>query len=345
MASRESATNGEGFDNLPLRIGLGQFKQPTEDRLRYIRQLGVNDILLNMYDTPLLEQRELPLTGDDEWSYRELVQLRNRVEDYGLRLNAIENFPIRFYSDVMLAGEKRDEQLDHLKNTVEKMGDAGIPILGYHWGPSGVWRTSTSRRVRGGARSTGFTRREIEGQPLTHDRAYSEEEIWENYRVFLEEILPVAEEAGVKLALHPNDPPVEEVGGIPFIFRNLESFERAMDMVPSKNHGLELCLGTWSEMGEDVVDVVEHFGRRNEIFYVHFRNVRGSVPEFTETFIDDGDFDPHRVLEALYNVGFSGMVIPDHVPEVIGDTDWKHRARGHAVGYLQGLLRSIERHG
>ena len=116
-----------------------------------------------------------------------------------------------------------------------------------------------------------------------------------------------------------------------------------MELVPSDNHGLQLCLGTWSEMGADLVKVIEYFGEREEIVYVHFRNVDGTVPEFTETFIDEGNFDPHRVLKKLYDVGFSGMVIPDHVPKVVGDTAWKHRARGHAVGHLQGMLHSIER--
>jgi mannonate dehydratase len=330
------------FEELPLRVGVGQFKQPTEERLRYIKQLGVNDILLNMYQTPLLEETSLPLSTDNEWSLGELVQLRNTVEDAGLRLNAIENIPISFYDHIMLGGERRDEQLSHVKTTIRNLGRAGIPILGYHWSPSGVWRTSTTRRIRGGAKATGFDAAELSELPPTHDHEYTEAEFWDNYEHFLEEILPVAEDAGVKLALHPNDPPIEQLGGIPFLFRSFDSFERAMEAVPSDNHGLELCLGTWAEMGADLVDVIEHFGADDKIFYVHFRNVTGTVPSFTETFVDEGDYDEYEVLRALAGSGFSGMMIPDHVPDIEGDTEWGHRGRAYTVGYLKGMLKSLQ---
>ncbi|WP_242695397.1 mannonate dehydratase [Halomontanus rarus] len=343
--SSDSTANVRGtdfdVDDLPMRVGVGQFMQPTPERLRYIDQLGVEDILLNMYATPLLSDTEVPLTGDSEWDFQELVQLRNRVEDAGLRLNAIENLPISFYEDVMLGGPDRDEQLEHVKTTIRNMGRAGIPILGYHWSPSGVWRTSTSRRVRGGAEATGLDAAELEDAPLSHDREYTEEELWENYEYFLEAVLPVAEEAGVTLALHPNDPPLERVGGVPFLFRNFENFKRAMDLVESDNHGLEFCLGTWSEMGEDLFEVIEYFGERDELVYVHFRDVEGTLPSFTETFLDEGNFDEYAILEALDDVGFSGLMIPDHVPRLEGDDDWKDRGRAYTVGYIKGMLRGV----
>ncbi|MFC6906638.1 mannonate dehydratase [Halalkalicoccus tibetensis] len=341
MAERPPEASTERFDELPMRVGLGQFMQPTRERLRYISQLGVEHVLLNMYATPLLSDTEVPLTGEKEWAFDELVQLRNRVEDAGLRLNAIENIPISFYDDVMLGGPGRDEQLEHVKNTIRNMGRAGIPVLGYHWSPSGVWRTSTSRRVRGGAESTGLDAAELENAPLSHGREYTEEELWKNYERFLEAVLPVAEEADVTLALHPNDPPLERVAGMPFLFRDFESFRRAMELVPSENHGLEFCLGTWAEMGEDLFEAIEHFGGRDELVYVHFRNVEGTIPSFTETFIDEGDYDPYAILEALDEAGFSGMMIPDHVPRLEGDDDWKDRGRAYTVGYMKGMLRGI----
>lgn len=329
------------FDDLPMRIGLGQFMQPTTERLRFIKQLGVDDILLNMYATPLLSDTEIPLTGDAEWDFQELVQLRNRVEDAGLRLNAIENIPIDFYEDIMLGGPNREAQIQHVQNTIRNLGRAGIPVLGYHWAPSGVWRTSQSRPVRGGAEATAFDAAEVERTPLTHDRTYTEDELWANYETFLKAVVPVAEKEGVTLALHPNDPPVEGIGGIPFLFRNFENFKRAMDIVPSDNHGLEFCLGTWSEMGENLFEVIEYFGTRDELVYVHFRNVEGIVPSFHETFLDEGNFDEYEILRALSDIGFSGMIIPDHVPKLEGDGGWKQRGRAYTVGYLQGMLRTL----
>jgi mannonate dehydratase len=338
--SQDNAGDGEQYKDLPLRIGVGQFKQPTEERLRFIKQLGADDILLNMYQTPLLERDDLPLTGEKEWSLKQLVKLRNKVETAGLRLNAIENIPISFYDQIMLGGDKKEEQFDHVKNTIKNIGRAGIPVLGYHWSPSGVWRTSTSQQIRGGAKVTAFDRSDINEQPLTHGREYTEEEMWNNYLEFLEKVLPVAEKAGVKLALHPNDPPIEKIGGVPFLFRNFQNFKKAMDAHVSDHHGLEFCIGTWSEMGEDLFEVIEYFGG-DKIFYVHFRDVEGTVPSFNETFIDEGNYNEYEILRLLDKVGFSGMIIPDHVPNIQADTEWGHRGRAYTVGYLRGMLKTI----
>ncbi|WP_254271312.1 mannonate dehydratase [Haloarcula marina] len=332
------------FDGLPMRIGLGQFMDPTPEKLRFCKQLGVDDILLNMYryspDYPHMPDNErIPLEGDEEWSYENLVELRERVESAGLRLNAIENIPISFYDKIMLGREGRERQMEHVKTTIRNIGRAGIPMFGYHWMPGGVWR-NTDVTVRGGAGASGF---DLDAVPddFTHGREYTEEELWDNYEYFLSELLPVAEEAGVQMCLHPNDPPVRSLGGVPQLFRNFENFKRAMELVPSENHGLEFCLGCWSEMGEDLPEVIRYFGERDKLFYVHFRDVDGTVPRFNETFVDQGNYDAYEILSLLDEVGFSGLVIPDHVPHVEGDTDWEHRGRAHAVGYLNGMLNAI----
>ena len=328
-----------------MRVGLGQFMEPTEERLRFIKQLGVDDVLLNMYqyDHPDYEHmpdgEQMPLEGDGEWSAENLTALRERVEDAGLRLNAIENVPTSFYDKVMLGQSGRDEQLAKLKRTVRNMGEAGIPIFGYHWAPAGVWRTGTET-VRGGATVSAFDAAQVD-TTNTHGREYTESEMWENYEYFLREILPVAEEAGVKMCLHPSDPPMETLGGVPQIARNFENFKRAMDIVPSDNHGLEFCLGCWSEMGEDLVEVIRYFGERDELFYVHFRDVEGTVPSFKETFIDEGNYDEYDVLTLLDDVGFDGVMIPDHTPHLEDDTDWEHRGRSYTVGYMKGMLKAM----
>lgn len=334
------------LDRLPIRVGVGQFMVPTVEKLSYIKQLGVDDIQLNMYPYDRNARRRaddeaLPLEGDAKWSEENLLALREHVEDHGLRLNAIENFPISFYDDVMLGRDGRDEQIEHLKHTIRNVGEVGIPMVGYHWMPSGVWR-NTETEVRGGARVTGFDAAAVDDS-VTHDRKYSEEELWANYEYFLQELLPVAEEAGVKLCLHPNDPPVESLGGIPQLFRSFENFKQAMEMVPSDHHGLEFCLGCWSEMGEDLETVIRYFGEREKLFYVHFRDVEGMAPTFHETFVDEGNYDTIEIMRLLRDVEFQGMLIPDHVPHLLDDTDWTHRGRALTVGYLRGLLETLER--
>lgn len=255
-----------------MRIGLGQFNELTDEMLAFIKQLGADDFLMN---TPRLP-------GDKQWEYEDLLALRERADTAGLRLMDLENVPVPFYEEVMLGLAGRDEQIENMCTTLRNMGRAGIPILGYHWMPNKVWRTPEPTTLRGGARGTRFNLEEHRDTPLTHDRVYSEAEMWENYAYYLERILPVAEEANVNLALHPDDPPVESLGGIARIFRNSEGFKRAMETFDSPMHGLDFCMGCWSEMGPDgVLDAIRYFGGKGKIIYVHFRDVQGRCPVFT----------------------------------------------------------------
>ncbi len=320
-----------------MRIGLGQFNQVTDERLQFIKQLGVEDCVINAAGG----SPELP--GQTHWEYKDLVALRTRFEDVGLRLASIENVPFHFYDKVMLGLPGRDEQIEHMATTIRNMGSAGIPILGYHWMPNGVWRTSWKAPGRGGAHVTGFDFSLVEKAPLSHGRRFTEEEMWDAYEYYMSRILPVAEEVGVKLALHPDDPPVGELGGVPRLFSSLEGFKRAMEIGDSPMHGLDFCNGCWSEMGIEggTVAAIRYFGERGKIFYVHFRDVQGTVPKFRECFLGEGNCDMFQVMKALKDVGFDGFMIPDHVPRLVGDTDWCHRGRAHAVGYMQALLHAV----
>lgn len=319
-----------------------RYNNPTEQRLQFTRQLGVEHVIVHPYEQSYLPDEELPLSTDEPWSFEELVQLRNEIEDQGLTLGAIENLPPGFYDEIMLGRENRDAQLELVKDTVRNLGRAGIPVLGYNWMPNRVWRSSLTRPGRGGAKSTAYDHDEMKAAPPTHGREYPEAEMWEYYETFLREVLPVCEEEGITLALHPDDPPVERLGGIPRLFRTFDALERAMDLVPSEHHGIELGLGTISEMDHDVdtVEVVRHFGERDEIAYVHFRDVEGTVPQFREVFIDEGNFDEYEVLKALIETGFEGMVIPDHVPRLEGEDAWQPSGRSYTIGYIKGLIKA-----
>ncbi|WP_247004472.1 mannonate dehydratase [Halosolutus gelatinilyticus] len=336
-----------------IRVGVRTRSLDT-DRLRYIRQLGATDVFLDHADTheepDEFNDRDAKTTvaiGPDAIpSAQELVSARERVEGAGLRLTGIQSLPHSLYGDIMFGRKDRNRALEQITTLVRNLGEADVPILGYQWNPRGVVPMRTSPvELRGGATGTGFDLDEIEAPDDLApglDRAYDEDEFWDNYEWFLERVLPVAEEAGVDLALHPADPPVlESLGGIPRLFRNAENFERAMDLVPSDNHGLKLCLGCFSEMGTDVHEVLRRFGERDEILFVHFRDVVGEVPRFHETFVDEGNFDTTEVVRTLSEVGFDGVIIPDHVPRMAGDDDWRHRARGFTVGYLRGVVDSV----
>jgi mannonate dehydratase len=316
-----------------MRLAIGQFNQVTDELLHFVRQLGVGDVLLN---TPRLP-------GESHWAYMDLLHLRTRIEDAGLRLAALENVPVSFYVKAMLGLPGRDEQIDHMATTIRNMGRAGISVLGYHWLPNGVWRTSRTTPGRGGAKVTSFDMSLAQDAPLSHDRVYTADEMWANYTYYIQAILPVAEEAGVKLALHPDDPPVPSLGGVARIMGSLEGFKRAMEVGDSPMHGLDFCHGCWSEMGLGVLDAVRYFGDRDKIMYVHFRDVQGTVPKFQESFIEEGNSDMLEVMLALKQTGFDGFLIPDHVPHMVGDTPWGHRGRAYAIGYMKALLQVVDR--
>lgn len=318
-----------------MRIGLGQFNELSDERLTYIKQLGADDFLMN---TP-------KLPGDARWEYDDLLAWRKRADAAELRLMALENVPLKFYDKVMLGLPGRDEQIENMQATIRNMGRAGIPILGYHWMPNSVWRTQPPEELRGGAKGTRFNLAEHDPAELTHGRVFSADEMWDNYVYYLERVLPVAEEAGVTLALHPDDPPMESLGGIARIFHSFEGFKRAIDRFDSPNHGLDFCMGCWSEMGghDYVIKGVEHFAGRGRIVYVHFRDVQGQVPCFNECFIDEGNVDTLAVMQALKDSGFTGFMITDHVPAMVDDTPWGHRGRAYAIGYMTALLQVINR--
>jgi len=321
---------------LSMRIGLGQFSELTDEKLAFIKQLGANDFLMN---TP-------KLPGDNQWEYEDLLALHERADKADLRLMSLENVPVTFYDKIMLGLHGRDEQLEHMGNTIKNMGRAGIPILGYHWMPSKVWRTPELAALRGGAKATRFDLEEHLDAPLSHDRLFTEGEMWKNYDWYLERILPVAAKSNVILALHPDDPPVESLGGVARIFRNFEGFRRAMEKFDSPVHGLNFCMGCWSEMDPDgVLDAIRYFGSRRKIVYVHFRDVQGQVPCFNECFINEGNVDPFEVVKTLKEVGFSGFMITDHVPKMVDNTPWGHRGRAYAIGYMAALIEIVNRTG
>jgi mannonate dehydratase len=324
-----------------MRVAIGQFNELTTEQLTFAKQLGASGVLLN---TPLLP-------GEKRWELADLRWLVRRCADYGLRLEAIENVPVKFYDQAMLGLPGRDEQIENYQATIRHLGQAGISILGYHWMPNGVWRTSKTTPGRGGALVTAFDLAAtdqplvygVKEHPLARGRTFSEAEMWDNYRYFMKAVLPVAEEAGVRLALHPDDPPLPSLGGIARLFYHFDGFKQALDEFPSPNSGLDFCMGCWSEMGPGTIEAIRYFGGQGKIFYVHFRDVQGCVPKFQECFLGEGNMDVVEAIRTLKEVGFTGFIIDDHVPQLINDTDWNHRGRAFQTGYIMALVQAVNK--
>ena len=318
-----------------MRAGFGQFNTPGREYLRFASQYGVRDVLLNAPHVP-----------DDggKWAVNDLVKLRLQVESEGLKLTALENVPTHFYVDIMLGGPNRDQQIDNMIQTVRNIGAAGIPIFGYNWMPSHVWRTEPEL-IRGGALATAFDNAEAQKMPNTHGREHTEEEMWERLEDWIRIITPVAEEAGVRCGIHPCDPPVEKLGGIPQLFRSFASYKRLVEIVDSPCNGIEFCQGTFSEMEDamdgGIYDMIRYFGERKKILYVHFRNVSGPVPKFREEFINTGHVDMYKAMQIYHEVGYDSFFIDDHVPQTFEDTPWGHRGRAFANGYIQAMIEAV----
>lgn len=316
-----------------MRIAVGVPGNATDEQLTLASQMGCSGVVIASPAIPY----------DQGWAYDDLARLRERIESFGLRLEAIQHIPLDKLDQIRLGLPGRDEQIGYFQNTLRAMGRAGIPILAYNWRPNRLYRTG---RVpgRGGALVTAFDAEQAKDQPLSFGRAYSAEELWSTYEYFVRRVVPVAEEAGVKLALHPDDPPGFDIGGVARIMSSFEAFVRASEIVESPSWGLLFCIGCWAEMGgtENVLRGIRHFGPRGKIFYVHFRDVQGTAARFQECFPGEGVLDVTAVMRALKESGFTGCIIDDHAPLMAGDEGWAPRSRAYQTGYLMGLLRAVD---
>ncbi|MFK3677964.1 mannonate dehydratase [Microbacterium sp. NPDC090218] len=325
--------------------------------------------------------RQLGLTGVDlvfpaiphdrgYWELEDIIAIRERCESEGLKVEVLENVPHEMIDKVILGLPGRELQIENICKSIRNMAAAGITVFGFHFMANGVWRTSHSTPGRGGAEATAFDEslvyveseaRNISLASLTgtgeadealpawsgrsDDLLITAEKMWDNYQYFLDGVLPTAAEVGVQLAHHPDDPPVEQIDGIARIFTSPAAFKRAMEMARGNEAwGLDLCLGSVSEMGgaDAVHEMIEHFGRLGRIRYVHLRDVQGTVPSFVECFLGEGNYDPAEVIRHLHRVGFDGWLQDDHVPRLVDDTPWAHRSRAYTIGYIQGILSTIE---
>jgi mannonate dehydratase len=283
-----------------------------------------------------------------------LTRLRKHVESFGIALDAVplpmSSRPIAKAElpEILLAKDPaRDRAIARICQMIRSAGAAGIPLVKYNLTFLGVVRTG---RVpgRGGASLSAFDYTQAKQQPpLTEAGPISEEIYWDRITYFLKRVVPVAEEAKVRLALHPQDPAMpRETGfrGVHTVLGSVEGLKRFVETVPSPYHGLNFCQGTVAEMlerpGEQIYDVIRWFSSRGKIFNVHFRNIRGGFLKFAETLPDDGDVDMPRALRTYHEVGYDGMIMPDHVPVIAGDAGGQ-KAFAFCFGYIQALLQQL----
>jgi len=301
---------------------------PSDDQLAFASQLGLQCVYT--WVTP--EQR----------SFDYLDGLRRKVESYGLKLWNAGNLDVAKSDKIHLALPGRDETIEQFKQFVRNLGRAGIHTTTFTWEADGVWSSEAGESRGALARRVDLN--EMNQRGLTHGRVYSEDEIWANFEYFIREIIPVAEEAGVRLSLHPNDPPTTSLGGIPCLIHSFENYKRAFAIANSPNLGMEFCTGCWLEGGAlfgNMLDAIRYFVEQKRIFIVHFRNVTGTLPEFTETFLDNGYMDMYEAMKIFVEAGYDGTMILDHTPEFAGGYALGG-GTGYAIGYMRALIERAE---
>ena len=314
----------------------------AEADLRLARQMGMTDVVTTVPGVTMAPERE----QGPALRYEDLLALRQRVEAAGLHLSVIEGYQLSDRITLGLPG--RDDDIAVVCESITNMGRAGIPVYCYNFMAVFNWlRTTTDIAGRGGALVTRFDASVLTAADITYAGTTTDEQMWANFEYFLRRALPVAEKAGVKLALHPDDPPMSPVRGLARIMRDVDAFNRVLDMADSPSNGITFCQGNFAAMpGVVIPEAIHHFGARKKIFFAHFRDIRGSVPMFEETFHDEGKTDMAAAMQAYVDIGFDGPMRPDHAPTMEGENNanpgYMVRGQIFAVGYMKGLLDTIQ---
>lgn len=324
-----------------MKIALQASCEPGENDIKFIQQMGLNQVVL--------------WTDASKSGFEYYASRRQLYEAAGIKVFGFGNSSVHNQDAIVLNLPGRDTKIEEYKTHLRNLGKAGIKYTTYAHMGNGIW--STERELtRGGAPARAFNlEKAVAGNwagkrfeaPLTHGRKYTNDEIWANYEYFIKAATAVAEEADVRIGIHPDDPPVPELGGVPrCIFSSFDGYKRALEIADSPNVGICLCVGCWLEggtlMGKDVIETIRYFGKRKKIFKVHLRNVNQPLPYFVETFLDNGYADMYKIMKALKAVDFDGALIADHIPSMVYGSQ---TGTAFSIGYMKGLLERVNAEG
>lgn len=309
-----------------IKIAERMSPRPTQDELAYCKQMGIDAATI--------------WTTIEDANYEYMVETRRLLEEHGILLWNIGILDLHCDPTMVLGLPGFDEKVAQYQDYLRDLGRAGIGYTTYaHMANIKMlpyYQTSVGQ-------TRGIATREFDLElakdlPLSHERIYGEDEVWATLARFIGAVMPVAEEAGVRIGLHPDDPPVPSLGGVGRVVRDFAGYQRIVELADSPNFGLCFCVGSWAEggaeLGKDVYEMIDFFGAQDKIFKIHFRNVDQPLPKFRETLVDDGYIDMHRVMAALHKVGFDGILLPDHVPG-----DGKNAA--YTIGYMRAVRKQV----
>ena len=305
--------------------------------LRWMAQLGLEWVVLQGTDS-------VDGNGKGYWSEEDIATVQERCSSHGLKLHSLM-LPIRWLTNSMLGKLGRDQDIEHIRTSLASAGALGVTVIEWRWSPDFRWGEDVGyyeKPGRGGATYKAFDFNRVrDAPPFEEVGRISREELWERMIYFTDGVMDAAESAGVKMSLHPKDPPVKAMRGVGRILTSTEDIEAFLDAVPSPANGFTFCQGTVTEMGVDVIDAIRRIGGRGRIHHVHFRAVRGSVPQYEETFIDEGDVDMLAAMRAYKEVGYKLAIVSDHSPEIPGDLPGRKIGRSFSHGYIRGLVQAV----
>lgn len=305
----------------------------SDQTLRWAAQLGIHWLALS--------GRLADPEGKGYWTEEGCQAVADRVSQHGLEVGIMMvNIP----PAVILGRPERDEGIAQVVQSIQAAASAGYPVVEYNFYNHRAVEGYGQRPGRGGALYTDYIDRRMQALPPRPDVGEpTEDETWERLEYFQKAVMPVAESLGIRLALHPNDPPPPRSRGAAQVLTTLEGMKRLVDLVPSTANGITFCQGSFSEWpGMDIVAAIHYFGSRDKIHHVHFRNPRGTFPEYVETFIDEGDTDMVLAMKAYRDVRYRFTLCSDHVPKMTDDLAFGLIGRAFNHGYIKALIHSVD---
>ncbi|MDQ2899051.1 MAG: mannonate dehydratase [Acidobacteriota bacterium] len=327
-AATNSGMHGESADTPKIcsPIGGGP-NNVTEAAIRRVKQIGVDHVLMGGPKIP--------------WRESELRPLVDKLKAGGLGLG---NMMIGGFPNALYGKPGRDEEIEKVRQSIRAAGRVGLPVIEYNFYAHRAMEGYYEETGRAGAGLTAFDYDKMKDlPPLPAEGAHSLDEMWANVTYFLKAVIPVAEESGVRLALHPNDPPVPLSRGSGQIMGTVEGWKKLIEIVPSPSNGITFDCGVTREMGHDPVEVCKYFGKKDRINHVHYRNVRVRKPyeKYTEVFIDEGENNMFAVMKELVRVKYPRLVYPEHERALDADRERGIRNQYPGGGGYTGFVYNV----